>query len=134
MLTVFIVDMLRLTLGQTADLYLTLAESQTITDANFLCVFTSRATNEKVKFVLANASDESDFKSRYNLFTITVNDHFTESGFYHYKIYEQASADNEDEALAGAVVEQGLAFVSDSTDVSYTQFNNSTTYTLFDAE
>ena len=126
--------MLRLTLGQTADLYLTLTESQTITDANFLCVFTSRATGEQVKFVLANASDQSPFKSRYNLFTITVNTHFSESGFYHYKIYEQASASNTNEALAGAVIEQGMAFVSDGTDISYTQFNNSTTYTLFDAE
>lgn len=128
--------MLNFTKGTNAVMYLTLTERQTITDANWLFVFESRTTNDKVKFVIANASDQSQFKDRFNQFTITVDTYFgtKEEGWYKVTIYEQASAVNTDESSAGAIVEQGLMFLSDGTDVSYNKFNNTTNYKVYDAE
>ena len=128
--------MIRLTKGETETIYLTLSEKQTITDANFLCVFQSRSTNEKVKFILLNADDNSNFKARYNEFEIVVNTHFSnkEEGWYKYTIYEQASSSNLVEANAGAVVETGLMFLSDGEEPTTTKFNNTTNYKVYDAQ
>jgi hypothetical protein len=135
-LKVFIKGMIKLTKGNTETVYLTLTEKQSILDANFLCVFQSRSTNEKVKFVLVNSADQSNFPDRYNQFDIVVNTYFAnrEEGWYTYKIYEQASSSNLIEANAGAVVETGLMFLSDGEDVTTTKYNNPTTYKVYDAE
>lgn len=128
--------MLRLTKGNTETIYLTLKEKQTILDANFLCVFQSRSTNEKVKFVLVNSADQSNFKDRYNEFDIVVNTYFAtkEEGWYKYTIYEQASSSNLVEANAGAVVETGLMFLSDGEEPTTTKYNNPTNYKVYDAQ
>lgn len=128
--------MIHLTKGTTANIYVTLKEKQTILDANFLFVFKSRTTNDKVKFVLVNSADQSLFKDRYNQFSIEVNTYFStkEEGWYSYKVYEQASTTNVDESLAGAVVETGLMFLKDTDSVTTTTYNNNTTFKVYDAE
>ena len=128
--------MIKFTKGNTDTIYLTLKEKQTILDANFLCVFQSRTTNEKVKFVLVNSADQSLHQDRYNEFDVVVNTYFAtkEEGWYKYTIYEQASPSNLNEANAGAIVETGLMFLSDGQDVATTKYNNPTTYKVYDAE
>ena len=128
--------MIKLTKGNTETLILTLKEKQTILDANFLMVFQSRTTNDKVKFVLVNSADQSLYQDRYNQFSLVVNTYFAnvEEGWYTYKVYEQASTSNTNEANAGAVVETGLMFLSDGQDVTTTKYNNPTSYKVYDAE
>lgn len=130
------IEMIKLTKGTTATIYVTLKEKQTILDANFLFVFESRSTNEKVKFVLVNSADQSLYQDRYNQFTFTVNTYFAneEEGWFKYTVYEQASPSNTNEANAGAIVETGLMFLSDGQDVTTTKYNNPTTYKIYDAE
>jgi len=115
---------------------LTLKEKQTILDANFLMVFQSRTTNDKVKFVLVNSADQSLYQDRYNEFDVVVNTYFAnvEEGWYTYIAYEQASPSNTNEANAGAIVETGLMFLSDGQDVTTTKYNNPTSYKVYDAE
>ena len=128
--------MIKLTKGNTENLILTLKEKQTILDANFLMVFQSRTTNDKVKFVIVNSADQSLYQDRYNQFSLVVNTYFAnvEEGWYTYKVYEQASSSNTNEANAGAVVETGLMFLSDGQDVITTKYNNPTSYKVYDAE
>ena len=127
--------MIKFTKGNTDTNYITLKEKQTILDANFLCVFQSRITNEKVKFVLVNSADQSLYKDRFNEFDVVVNTYFAnyEEGWFTYTIYEQASPSNLIEASAGAVVETGLMFLSDGQDVTTTKYDNPTTYKVYDA-
>ena len=128
--------MIKITKGNTETLYLTLSEKQTITDANYLFVFTSRTTNEKVKFVIVNSSDLSVYKDRYNEFDLVVNTYFEtkEEGWYKYKVYEQASTTNVDESLTGAALETGLMFLSDGEEVTFTTHSNTTIFKVYDAE
>jgi hypothetical protein len=128
--------MIKLTKGNTETLILTLKEKQTILDANFLMVFQSRTTNDKVKFVLVNSADQSLYQDRYNEFDVVVNTYFAdvEEGWYTYTVYEQASPSNTNEANAGAIVETGLMFLSDGQDVTTTKYNNPTSYKVYDAE
>lgn len=130
------IEMIKLTKGTNATIYVTLKEKQTILDANFLFVFESRSTNEKVKFVLVNSADQSLYQDRYNQFTFTVNTYFAneEEGWFKYTVYEQASPSNTNEANAGAIVETGLMFLSDGQDVTTTKYDNPTTYKIYDAE
>jgi hypothetical protein len=127
--------MIKFTKGNTDTIYLTLKEKQTILDANFLCVFQSRTTNEKVKFVLVNSADQSLYQDRFNEFDVVVNTYFAtkEEGWFTYTIYEQASPSNLIEANAGAIVETGLMFLSDGQDVSTTKYDNPTTFKVYDA-
>jgi hypothetical protein len=128
--------MIKLTKGNTETLILTLKEKQTITNANFLFVFQSRTTNDKVKFVVLGNSDQSLYKDRYNQFSLVVNTYFAtvEEGWYTYTIYQQVSSSNTVEASAGAIVETGLMFLSDGQDVTTTKYNNPTSYKVYDAE
>jgi hypothetical protein len=127
--------MIKFTKGNTEQVYVTLTEKQTITSANFLFVFESRSTNEKVKFVLLGSADQSQYKSRFNQFAVVVNTYFADydEGWYKYTVYEQASTTNVIEASAGAIVETGLMFLSDGQDVTTTKYNNPTTYKVYDA-
>jgi hypothetical protein len=117
--------------GQTETVVLTLSERQTITDANYLFVFTSRSTNEVVKFVIVNSSDESTDKTRYNQFDIVVNTYFADylEGWWSYAVFEQASTTNTDPTLAEGLLEKGLMFLREvSSDRTFNTFNNATTF------
>ena len=128
--------MLRLTKGNTETIYLTLTEKQTLTSPNYLFIFDSRVTNEKIKFVLTNAADISEHKQRYNQFAVVVNTYFAnkDEGWYKYTVREQASTTNTNESASGAILETGLMFLSDGQDVTTTKYNNSTTYKVYDAQ
>lgn len=126
--------MILLTKGSTSTLILTLAEKQTITDANFLFVFTSRITNEQVKFVLVTSSDVSTNKTRWNEFSITVNTYFNShgEGWWLYEIYEQVSTTNTDPTGLD-MVESGIMFLSDNSEPTITQYDNAVTFKTYDA-
>ena len=128
--------MLRLTKGNTETIYLTLTEKQTLTSPNYLFIFDSRITNEKIKFVVLGSADQSNFKSRFNQFAIVVNTYFDGKGegWYKYTVREQASSINTNESASGGILETGLMFLSDGQDVSTTKYNNPTTYKVYDAE
>lgn len=113
---------------------LTLAEKQTITDANFLFVFTSRITNEEVKFVLVTSSDVSTNKERWNEFAIVVNTYFNtfSEGWFLYEIYEQESTTNTD-PTGLTMVESGVAFLTDNSEPTITQYDNAVTFKTYDA-
>ena len=128
--------MLRFTKGNTETVYLTLTEKQTITSPNYLFIFDSRITNEKIKFVVLGSADQSNFKSRFNQFAIVVNTYFAakDEGWYKYTVREQASETNTDESASGAIIETGLMFLSDGEDVTTTKYNNTTNYKVYDAQ
>lgn len=127
--------MLKFVKGSTATIICTLTEKQTITDANYLFVFTSRVTNEVVKFVLVNSSDLSTNKTRWNEFSITVNTYFNNKvdGWWDYDVYEQASTTNTDLSLTGDMLEGGLMYLTDNGSVTTTQFSQDIQFTMYDA-
>jgi len=127
--------MLKFIKGSTATIICTLTEKQTIVDANYLFVFTDRATNGVVKFVLVNGSDISTNKDRWNEFSITVNTYFStySEGWYTYDVYEQASSSNTDLSLTGGLLETGLMWLDDNSDVTTTQYDNEVNFTMYDA-
>lgn len=129
-----ILIMILLTKGTTSTIIVTLAEKQTITDANFLFVFTSRITNEQVKFVLVTTADVSTNKERWNEFSIVVNTYFNSfgEGWFLYEVYEQASTTNTDETGL-TMIESGVAFLSDNTEPTITKYDNAVTFKTYDA-
>lgn len=127
-------DMLKFVKGSTSSLICTLSEKQTIADANYLFVFTSRATNYQVKFVKLNAADISTNKQRWNEFSIVVNTYFADyqESWWKYEIYEQESTSNlNPEGLS--LLESGLMFLDDNTDVSFTQYSQEVKFKMYDA-
>lgn len=129
-----ILIMILLTKGTTSTIIVTLAEKQTITDANFLFVFTSRITNEQVKFVLVTTADVSTNKERWNEFAIVVNTYFNSfgEGWFLYEVYEQASTTNTDETGL-TMIESGVAFLSDNSEPTITKYDNAVTFKTYDA-
>ena len=127
--------MIKLKKGEVNNVIVTLTEKQTLQQPHYLFVFQSRMTNEKIKFVVLAGEDISTAKSRYNMFAIDVDAYFANEleGWYRYTIYEQESDTNLDESLAVKILETGLMFLDDGTDISTTTFNNSTTYKFFNA-
>jgi len=94
---------------------LTLSESTTISNPNYLFQFINDTSLEEVCFI---ASDTSNFKERYNLFIIQLvakNDinllngqiYLSDNGYWTYNVYEQASATNLNVEESGALVETG---------------------------
>jgi len=127
--------MFKLTKGSTSTIICTLTEKVTISEANYLFVFTSRATNEVVKFVVLNTADLSTNPQRWNEFNIVVNTYFQNEpvGWWTYQIYEQASTTNTNVSLAGALIEKGLMLLTDSTGTAFTQYNQDINFTMYDA-
>jgi hypothetical protein len=102
--------------GIATNIYLTLTERTTISNANYLFVAKHRGTNEEVRFVLP--TNTSIYQSRYDKFSVTVSG---EVGFWDYVVYEQASAVNTDETLA-TEIERGYMQVVDTPQYSATQY------------
>lgn len=122
--------MIHLTKGNTETVYLTLKEKQTLAAPNFLFRFVHRATNVEVKFVKLYASDVSNYKDRFDQFSIVVNTHFanSESGQWDYFIYEQTSTTNTNPANATGLLEQGIMQLADATAFTYTKHNPNNTF------
>ena len=122
--------MIRLTKGQTQNIILTLTEKQLLTNPNYLFVFTNRSANTVVKFVLLNNTDISQYKDRYNEFTIVTNTNFGSSlnGQYVYQVYEQTSTTNTNPAGLN-LLETGIMELV-GTPFEFTEYSTTDTYTI----
>ena len=126
--------MLKLIKGTTANLVLTLTEKQTIVDANYLFVFTSRSTNDVVSYVFSNGADISTNRTRWNEFELVVNDLFENEseGWWGYDVYEQESTTNTN--ITGLdKLESGLMFLTDNVTPTNTIFSQEVKFKLYDA-
>jgi hypothetical protein len=122
--------MIHLTKSETNTIVMTLTEKQLLTNPNYLFVFTNRSSNNVIKFVVLNASDVSQYKDRYNEFSIVTNTNFATAleGQYTYEVYEQTSTSNTN--ITGLnKLETGIMWLSGST-LSYNQFTTTDTYTI----
>jgi hypothetical protein len=122
--------MIHLTKGETNTIVMTLTEKQLLTNPNYLFVFTNRSSNNAIKFVVLNTSDVSQYKDRYNEFSIVTNTNFATAleGQYTYEVYEQTSTTNLN--ITGLnKLETGIMWLSGST-LSYNQFTTTNTYTI----
>jgi len=122
--------MIRLTKGQTQNIILTLTEKQLLTNPNYLFVFTNRSANTEVKFVMLNNTDISQFKDRYNEFSIVTNTNFSTSlnGQYDYDIYEQTSTSNLNPAGLN-LLESGIMELV-GTPFNFTEYTTTDTYKI----
>ena len=122
--------MIYLTKGSTSQIILTLKEKQTLSAPNYLFVFTHRGSNIEVKFVILNAADTSNFKDRFNQFSIVTNTYFgtQDSGEWEYQIYEQTSTTNTNPANATGLVETGIMRLNESTSFTYTKHQPNNTF------
>lgn len=105
--------MIHLQKGETQDFIFTGREKATLTNPYYLFVFIHGVTNEEVKFVVTNISTST----RYDKGNIEVNDYFADSdtGLWQYRVREQASSTNTNEALSGAIVEEGYMNLAPAT-------------------
>jgi len=122
--------MIRLTIGNTQSIILTLTEKQLLANPNYLFVYTNRSANTTISFVVLNNADVSLFKDRYNKFSVVTNDKFANAltGQYDYEIYEQASTSNLDPTGLN-MLESGIMELV-GTAFSYTKFSTTDTYTI----
>lgn len=121
--------------GEVKQIILTLTEKATLASPHYLFYFKSRNSNETVAFVILNNADLSGYKERFNAFNITVNSYFTNSlpGEWEYKIYEQTSTSNLVPANATTLLERGQASLNDTSQFSFTTYNDQTnTYKVRD--
>lgn len=122
--------MIRLTKGQTQNIILTLTEKQLLTNPNYLFVFTNRSANTEVKFVRLNNTDISQYKDRYNEFSIVTNTNFSTSlnGQYDYEVYEQASTSNLNPSGLN-LLESGIMELV-GTPFEFTEYSTTDTYKI----
>ena len=126
-----IIIVINLTLGTTANVYLTLTEKETLTSPNYLFRFVQRTTNDEIKFVKKSSDDLSQYKDRYNLFSFDVDQLFCgHVGEYHYYVYEQASASNLEVDLTGNLLEEGIMRLNENPEdtYSFTTYNPDNTF------
>jgi hypothetical protein len=120
--------MLHIYKGVDNNLIFTGLELATISNPNYLFIFTS-ATEDSVIFVGTNISTEDRYQKILVLKSVFDNE---ECGTWRYKIREQASATNKKESLSGAIVEEGFMYLHEVTeceDAQYTeQCNEFKTY------
>lgn len=117
----------------TAELVLTLTEKATLQAPYYLFVFTHVTTKEVVAFIKSFVEDESAYQRRYNQFTINPSVVFadTQPGEWHYRVFEQESAVNEDPDSSGAVLEYGKLMLKRATDFSYNKYDSPTQYQVY---
>jgi hypothetical protein len=122
--------MIRLTKGATQNIILTLTEKQLLTNPNYLFVFTNRSANTEVKFVMLNNTDISQYKDRYNEFSIVTNTNFSTAlnGQYDYNIYEQTSTSNLNPAGLN-LLESGIMELV-GTPFNFTEYTTTDTYKI----
>ena len=117
--------MIVLTKGEEQNVIFTGTENCLLTAPYFLFVFTNRITTDVVAFVVSNLSTTK----RYDYFTLEVNDYFedSETGFWTYDIYEQAT--NSGTSITGKhKVETGLMYLHPAdtfTPIEYNEQDNS---------
>jgi hypothetical protein len=122
--------MIYLRKGHTDDVIVTLKEKQILSAPNYLFYFKQRSSNDVVKFVLLNAADTSQYKDRYNKFSINGVTHFSNelAGEWEYMIYEQTSTTNLDPAMATTLLETGIMRLSDTDSFNFTEYSTNNTF------
>ena len=122
--------MIRLTKGATQNIILTLTEKELLTNPNYLFVFTNRSANTEVKFVRLNNTDISQYKDRYNEFSIVTNTNFSTAlnGQYDYDIYEQTSTSNLNPSGLN-LLESGIMELV-GTPFNFTEYTTTDTYKI----
>lgn len=122
--------MIHLEKGQTNKIILTLSENQLIDNPNYLFVFTNRSSNWVKKAVILGSDDSSPNKDRFNQFIIETNTYFKKAlaGQYIYKVYEQESETNTDEANLN-LLETGILELKDE-KTTFTQYSRNNTYKI----
>jgi len=105
---------------------LTLTEKAILNSPNYLFVFKSRNSNDIIKFVVLNSADISTAKIRCNIFNINGASYFSNAlvGEYTYEVYEQVSTTNTDISLTSGLLENGQMTLSDSSEFSFTTYQN----------
>ena len=111
--------MLHITKGDSTNLIFTGYELATLTNPYYLFIFTS-ATEEVIKFVGTNTSTTNRFQ-KIAVGSITFAN--AEAGTWRYRIREQASSSNTDEALSGNIVEEGFMYLDESTTFAPIEYN-----------
>jgi hypothetical protein len=125
----------------------TLTENSTVTNPYYLFQFTNQTSNVDYYFI---ATDESNYKERYNEFTVTERDtpntlngqvELGDEGFYNYTIYQTSLINlsgltNAEDAVNSIVksVEKGKVWVVPSTDANYTYTGVDTTAIVYNPE
>lgn len=101
-----------------------------MTNPNYLFVFTNRSANTEIKFVKLNATDISQYKDRYNEFSIVTNTYFGTAlnGQYDYEIYEQTSTTNTN-PIGLNMVESGIMELV-GTPFEFTEYQTTDTYII----
>lgn len=117
------------------NLIVTLQEKVTLANPYYLFVFQSDVTGEKVSFLQSNISTHTD---RYDEFLITERStnlnpssgtiEFLPIGSWTYKVYEQSSSTNLNEAEAGTLLETGQAKVVGTNETYSTYTGQDITY------
>ena len=100
--------------GQSNAVTLTLTEKVSLSVPYFLFRFVSDDTNVEKTFIMPNTSIYTNRYDEFNLIegtTVTLSP----TGFYHYYVYEQASAVNLNYLLSGALLEAGKVKVIGTT-------------------
>jgi len=122
--------MIHLTKGETNIIVMTLTEKQLLTNPNYLFVFTNRSANTEVKFIQLNNTDVSQYKDRYNEFSIVTNTNFATAlnGQYDYDIYEQTSTSNLNPAGLN-LLESGIMELV-GTPFNFTEYTTTDTYKI----
>ena len=112
--------MLHITKDSATNLIFTGKELATLTNPYYLIIFTS-ATEEVIKFVGTNTSTTDRFQK----IAVTAR-RFSEAeaGTWRYRIREQASSTNTDEALSGNIVEEGFMYLDNNTTFTPVEYND----------
>ena len=112
--------MIVLTKGEEQNVFFTGTENCQLTAPYFLFVFTNRITTEEVKFV----SDNQSTTARFDYIYLVVNEYFlnSETGFWTYDIYEQASPTGTS-TTGKNKVETGLMYLHPADTYSPIEYN-----------
>lgn len=122
--------------GQINNICLTLTEKVTLSNPYFLFEVYSIETKSSTFFI---CTDTSNYKYRYNKFSITEKDNPTltnsevslEAGDYQYKIYEQNSSTNLTRPSTDYLVEEGKLKVTNTSTSIPTYTPNSSTIPVY---
>lgn len=122
--------MLLINKGEVNNIFVTLSERTSITNPTYLFEFVNDITKHSTIFI---AQDISEYTYRYNQFVITETSGtnyltsgiitLSESMFYTYRIFEQASTTNLNIQLTGALLETGKLKVNGST-INTSKYDN----------
>ena len=122
--------MINLTKEYIETIVVTLTESESLTNPNFLFRFVNRTTRREITFVKLASSDQSTNKARFNQFQIIVDDYFLneDPGEWTYFIHEQTSPTNTNWELSGQCLETGIMRLNASSNFGYIQHNPNNEY------